>query len=249
MRRFKVTIAAVALVLTGLVYGQAGDDTAAILDKAHKALYPKGQDNTKKGSLSKNKGTIYVAGLELEFTQQIWVQYPGKFKEVMDMTVMNNAVKVTTVFDGKEGWIKANDMDIKVEKELLEEFQQVAYWMSLGQLKGLNDKGVKLSPIGEAQVNGKPAIGVKFSKEGKKDIDMYFDKATYLLVKTERRALDFMSGQETTEERIIQEYQDVGGQKMAKKVLMLRDGKKLLEAEVLESQLVERFDDGEFAKP
>ena len=33
-----------------------------------------------------------------------------------------------------------------------------------------------------------------------------------------------MTGQEVTEERIVQAYQDVGGRKMAKKVLVNRDG-------------------------
>ena len=36
---------------------------------------------------------------------------------------------VTTVFNGTEGWIKVNEMNIKVEKELLEEFKEMAYSM------------------------------------------------------------------------------------------------------------------------
>ncbi len=249
MHRLKYAIVAfVALAVVTAAGGQANDEAKAILDKAIKAHLPKGKADKKAGYQGKNKGTLHISGLKLEFTQQIWL-HSGKFKEVLDMTVMNKAVKVTTVYNGKDGWIKANDMNIDVSKEILAEFKEVGYMSGIGQLTGLRDKGLKLSLLGEVQVNGKPAVGIKVSKEGKKDIDLYFDKATGLMAKIERRAKDFMTGQEATEERIITEYQQVGDRKLAKKVTVNRDGKKLLDAEVVEIQLLDSIDDGEFAQP
>ncbi|MCI0685356.1 MAG: hypothetical protein L0Y71_24925 [Gemmataceae bacterium] len=208
MRGF-VTASVAAAMLLGLLVrsqagSQAGEEALAILDKAAQAHRSKDKDDKRQAYTGKNKGKIYVAGLELDFTQRVWLQPPGKFKETMEMNVMGQAVKVTTVFNGKEGWIKANDTEIKVADELLAEFKETAHWMKLGQLTGLkDDKDLKFSVIGEAQVNGKPAIGVKISKKGKKDIDFYFDKQTGLMAKTERRALDFQTKQEVTEERIV----------------------------------------------
>ena len=233
----------------GLGRRTSADEADDILAKAIKAHLPKGPNEKMKAFQGKNKGTLYVQGLELEFTQYIWLQTPGKFKEVMELSVMNQAVKTQTVFNGKEGWIKVNDKDIPVKDELLDEFKELAYVMSLGQLTGLKDKGLKFSLLGEVQVNGKPAVGVKISKEGKKDLDFYFDKATGLTAKFQRRARDFMSGQEVTEERIITAYQDVGDRKMAKRVEVLRDGKKLMDAEIIEARVLESHDDSEFAKP
>lgn len=246
-----VAIGAIVLIcLAGLGRRQASADEADdILARAQKAHLPKGPDEKMKAYYGKNKGTLYVQGLELEFTQEVWVQQPGKFKEVMDLNVNNVALKTQTVFNGKEGWIKVNDKDIPVKDELLEEFQDMAYMMSLGQLAGFKDKNLKFSLLGEVQVNGKPAVGVKISKEGKKDVDLYFDKATGLMAKTQRRARDFMSGQEVTEERVILEYQDVGDRKIAKRAEVLRDGKKLLTAQILEARVLEKHDDSEFAKP
>jgi hypothetical protein len=103
--------------------------------------------------------------------------------------------------------------------------------------------------LGEVKVNGKPALGIRVSKEGHKEISFYFDKATGLVAKVERRARDLQSGQEVTEERIITAYQEVGGRKIAKKVEVLRDGNALLEVEVIEARFVERFDDNHFTKP
>ena len=58
-----------------------------------------------------------------------------------------------------------------------------------------------------------------------------------------------MSGQEITEERFITEYQELNGQKVAKKVELQRDGKAFIELEILEVQMLEKLDDSEFARP
>lgn len=248
MRGFMAGSLALGLLLGLLSSSRAGEEAMAILEKATKAHGLKGDGDKKNGYTGKNKGKIHVAGLELEFNQQVWIEPPGKFKEQMEMSVMGQAVKVTTVFNGKQGWIKVNDMDIKVENELLDEFKETAHMMNLGQFTGLKDKALKFSVIGEAQVNGKPAVGVKISKEGKKDIDFYFDKETGLMAKTERRTVDFMTKQEVTEERIVTSYQDIAGRKLPKTVIVNRDGTKLLEAEVIEGQLVD-LGEAEFAQP
>jgi len=249
MHRLQLTVLACGLLLATTWAAQAGDEARAILEKAIKANQGKAKDEQKQAYHGKNKGKLFVAGLELDFTQEVWVQVPGKFKEVMDLTVMNQAIKQTTVFNGKEGWIKVNDKDIKVENEILAEFKEVAYMMGITQMLALKDKEIKLSLLGEVQVNGKPAVGVKISKEGKKDIDLYFDKTTGLMAKLERRAKDIMSGQEVTEERIVLEYQDVKDRKMPKKAQVRRDGKKFLEVEIVEVRFLEKLDDADFAMP
>jgi hypothetical protein len=249
MRVLLHILVAFPLLLGFVLVSRADDDVTAIIDKAVKAHGVKGGEGQNYGYRGKNKGTLHVMGLNLEFTQEIAVQTPDKFKEVMELTVMNQKITTITVFNGKEGWLKANDMDIKVEKELLAEFKEVGYMMRLSQGMFLKDKALEFSLLGEVQVNDKPAVGVKVAKKGQKDINFYFDKGTGLMAKMERRARDFLSGQETTEERIIMEYQDVKGRKLAKKVLVNRDGKKLLDAEVIEAELVDRLDDSEFAKP
>jgi hypothetical protein len=250
MRRLIAVLAAFGMFLgLALVSRAGGDETSAIIDKAIAAHGLKGKADKNHGYRGKNKGTLHVMGLDLEFTQEVTIQIPDKFKEVMDLSVMGQQIGVVSVFDGKQGWIKANGKEIKVENEILNEFKEAAYAMSLAQGLFLKDKGVKLSLLGEVQVKGRPTVGIKVSKEGHKELDFYFDKATGLIAKLERRARDFQAGQEVTEERIITEYQDVEGRKVAKKVEVLRDGKSFLEAEVLEVRFFDRIEDSEFARP
>ena len=250
MRRLTRVIGVLSAFLTLALLVQAGENEAAtVIDKAIKAHFPKGMDAKKTALRTKNKGTLHVMGLDLEFVQQVSVAPPGKFKEVMDITVLGKKVSVTSVYDGKNAWIRADDKDVPVTDDILNAFKEASY--SMGMMRGVfvKDKDVKYSLIGEADVKGKKAIGVTVSSKDKKDVSIYFDKQTHLITKIEMRTRDIQSGQEVMEERFVTEYQTVDGQKVAKKVEVLRDGKALLEAEVIETQMFEKLDDSEFAKP
>jgi outer membrane lipoprotein-sorting protein len=249
MRQTARLLAALGLLLGLAAPGRAADEAAAIIDKAVKAHFPKGMDTKNQGLRTKSKGTLHIAGMDLAFTQDVAVQSPDKFKEVMELTVMDKAVTVTSVYNGKEAWIRAGDQDVKVTEEILTEFKEAAYGMGLMQGVFLKDKSVTFTLVGEVKVKGKAAVGVTASRKGNKDINLYFDKETGLLAKVEMRRRDLMSGEEVTEERIITEYQDADGRKVAKKVEVLRDGKAFLEAEVTELKVLEKVDDSEFARP
>jgi hypothetical protein len=63
------------------------------------------------------------------------------------------------------------------------------------------------------------------------------------------RKRDQITKEEVTEERIIKEYQDVDGRKVAKKVEVLHDGKPYLQLELTEVKILEKVDDSEFVQP
>jgi hypothetical protein len=121
--------------------------------------------------------------------------------------------------------------------------------MQITRMAMLKDKKAEFSPLGEAKVNDKPAVGVKVSAKGHKDVNLFFDKETGLLAKVERRTLDAMSGEDVAEERIITEYQDIDGLKVAKKIIINREGKKFMEVELVEHKPQEKLDASEFGKP
>ena len=92
-------------------------------------------------------------------------------------------------------------------------------------------------------------MGVKVSSKGHRDVDLYFDKETGLLVKTEGRVKDDMSGQEVTEESFHSEYKEVQGTKQAHKFVVKRNGKLFMEGEATGVELSEKLDASTFAKP
>ena len=91
---------------------------------------------------------------------------------------------------------------------------------------------------------------MQVTKKGKRDVNLYFDKKTNLLVKAEYRALDPFTLQEVAQEKLFSGYKElVPGLKMASKELINSDGKRFMDMEITELRQVERHDDSVFARP
>ena len=51
----------------------------------------------------------------------------NKFKEAMELTVMDKKIVVTSVYNGKEAWIRSDNTDVPVTDEILAEFKEATY--------------------------------------------------------------------------------------------------------------------------
>jgi hypothetical protein len=249
MRKFWVTCVAFGLVFAFVQRAVAEDDLKGVVAKALKAHGGAEKLSKVQAVRTKTKGTVEVMGTS-NFSQESAVQYPNKIKDDMKLALMGNEIRILTIYDGKQGWFKVNDMEaMPMNDQLLDLMKETTYMMDVIRMAMLQDKKAELSALGEANVNGKPAVGVKVSTKGHKDINLYFNKETGLLAKLEHRTTDMQTQQEVGEERIMLEYQDVDGMKVAKKVLINRDGKKYVEAEVMDVKYADKIDDSEFSKP
>jgi hypothetical protein len=249
MRTVFPSLLTLGLLLAAGERARAQDDVRAIVQKALKAHGGAEKLDKFKAGQIKTKGKIELFD-GLPFTQEITYQLPNQFKEVTDLEVMGQKVAVTTGFDGQKGWLEVNGQAQELDDKLLTELKEAAHMLRVSRLTSLlEDQALKLSSLGEVKVEGKAATGVRVEAKGFRDISLFFDKDSGLLVKTERRAVDPMTGQEFTEERIITEYQKVEGLPSPKKAIVNRDGKKFLEAEVTEIKLLEKVDAQTFAKP
>jgi hypothetical protein len=247
MMRSYLTAALVGVLV--LAAGARADDSKDIIAKAIKAHGGEEVRAKQKAGQLKVKGKIEILG-GLDFTQESSFMLPDKFKEAVDMEVMGQKVHVVTVKNGDKVEIVANGQDVPVDDKVKTLIKNTLYVMKVGQLTSLlKDKEFELSALGEVKVNDKPAVGVLVKSKGHQDVSLYFNKETHLLAKIEHRTVDPQTGNEITEERIITEYGKTGDVPTAKKMLINHDGNKFMEAEVLETKLLEKLDDSEFAKP
>jgi hypothetical protein len=243
------------LLATGLVLyfvpsALAQGEVTAIIEKAVKAHGGAEKINKIKCVQSKSKGKLELFGSSIDMTQEVSVKFTGKFRETAEIDVNGQKVKVVSVFDGSKAAISANGQAVDINDKIMEEFKEGAYGMKVARLTNvLTDKSLQLSPLGESKVEDRPVVGVKIASKGHRDIDLYFDKGSGLLLKVQTRKNDLQTMQEVDEERIIKEYQDVDGQKMPKRVLVNHEGKKYLEVEVVEVKFPDDIDDSEFQKP
>jgi hypothetical protein len=253
MRRTLLVTAALGFVLaaTPCARADAESEARAIIDKAVKAHG--GADNLAKfkAGIVKMKGKVEVAGMAIEFTTTASVQMPDKMQVETNIDFMGNKVTFLQILNGDKGWIKFADKVMEMDKDQVAEAAEQFHAMRVASLAALSDKAFKLSPMGETKVNGKNAVGVQVSHKDRRDVNLFFDKETGLMVKAETRSKDLFGGndQEFTAETFYSEYKDFNGIKRPTKQILKRDGKDFGQFEITDFETKDKLDDSLFAKP
>lgn len=249
MRNLLSAVAVLAILAGSSEHVRADDSQAiAIVDKAIQAAG--GAEVLKKyqAVTSKMKGTVHVMGMDIEFTADVAAQGSNQQKVILEFSIDGTKFALTQVLNKDKGWNKLNDMVTDLDGDKLAEVQRAAHEQWLGTLLPLQSKDLQLTLIGESKVEDKPAIGIKATSKVRGDVTMYFDKETHLLVKTEARVKDDMSGQEMNQETIYSGHAAKGA-KLPTRLAVKRDGKAFLEAEISEIKAEEKLDESIFEKP
>jgi hypothetical protein len=156
----------------------------------------------------------------------------------------------TLAYTDKAGWTKMGDELNELSKEELAQHQEESRAMWLSSLLPLQGEGITLSLLGNKMVDDRPAVGVRASSKGHRDVDLFFDQETGLLVMLRHTVkAEELDGKEVTQETIFRDYKPVEGTQAAMKVLITRDGKKFVESEILKIEFHEKVDESLFEKP
>jgi hypothetical protein len=232
------------------------DDAGAqqVIDKAIQAAGGEAALSKWKAAKWSSKGTLHAMGAELPFTAQWAMYWPEKAHMSFDLEAGGMKINFTLVFNGNQGWIKINDQLMDMDNDRLKEQKESMHLGQVARLVGLKDKAYTLSALPEVMVKDKPAAGVKVEHKDHRDIQLYFDKATGLLVKTAMR-VKTDQGEDVNQETIYSDYQDAKDEKNNKankvpmKVLIQRDGQPYVESETVDYKVAEKLDDKQFEKP
>jgi hypothetical protein len=236
---------AVAQLAGTVARAAEGDDPKAIIDKAIQAHG--GAELLKKftAQQTKAKGKFYGLGDAIEYTAEGSIQLPDKVRTVIEAP----GFKIIQILNGDKGWVSAMGDTNEMNKEQLQAAKEEVYSAGLTRLVTLTGAGYELSPLPEAKVGGKAAAGVLVKHKGHKDVSLFFDKESGLLVKSERKAIDAMSGEEYTATAFPTDYKKVEGVMVAHKMTLNKNGDKLIEQEYTDYKLAEKLDDKPFEKP
>jgi hypothetical protein len=240
--RTPITIIFAAL----LIPAARGQDAArAIVEKAIQAhggalldKYPAGR--------AKVKGMIVLRGSDFPFTMERVFQMPGKLKATSEVVSQNVQRTVTYIANGNAVVAFAGGLAQELPQSQVQEMRTAVYVQNLTRLTPLlNDKKVKLAAAGEKSITGQPVVGVIVSSEGHKDVRLYFDPQTNLLVALERAGYDDQ-GKPVEHLEIYGGYREANGLKYSTKTLIKQNGKRYLESETLEFKPLEKVDSKEF---
>jgi hypothetical protein len=247
----RITIGAVLFVMAvGTLRSGDDKDVRATIAKAIRA---KGGDHEAKykGTIMKAAGTFHGAGEGIPFTGEWQVQGNKQSRAVLEIKVMNQTLTVAKTVNGDKGWMKFNDQvkDMSADELAEEKDDLYARWVS--SLVPLKDKAFKLAPLGEVKIDDKAATGVRVSREGKRDVNLYFDNGTGMLVKTEHQVKDVAGGgdKEVLQETYFSDFKDFKGAKYPTKFTIKREGKLYVEGDVSDIRPVEMIEAAVFARP
>src|SRR4051794_5082609 len=152
------------------------------------------------------------------YTGEVAVQEPDKIRIEFNVEVSGMTFTFVRVVNGDKGWVHVMDTTQEMGQAALAEAKEGLYAGRVKALGALTGKGFTLAPLGESKVGDRPVVGVRVSHKGHRDINLFFDKKSGLLLKSERRAKDEMGGGEFTQEELYDDYKEVGGVQHAMKI-------------------------------
>jgi hypothetical protein len=231
---------------------RADDQTEmqALVDKAVKAAGGKDKLARLAAATWKSKGRLNIKDETIGLTVDASWQGLDQCKLDLSADVMGRTETAILIINKKKGWLKVRDRVQEAPKDFLTLLKPDLYALrSVQMLLPLQDKTCKLSPLGELKIGDQETVGIKVTRKGYPDLDIFFDKTSMLAVKCQMMFKDSRGGQEVSHEFFFSAYKATDGLSHFTKVTFKRDGNQHLETEVSELQALETLDNGTFDKP
>jgi hypothetical protein len=248
MRDFpRLALALVLVIVPSAGRADEPADAQAILDRALKAHGGAEAFARTRQLIRTVSGSMSFLGKDLPFTAEETMDLPGRFRAAYELSVGGQKYPLTLVIDGNRGWRATGGMVLDLAAEELQELKEEIYVWWLATLAPLKDKSFALAPVPDAQVEGKPAAGVKVTRLGHEDVRLFFDKGSGLLVKIERRGKEM--GAIVAKEYLFAGHKNFDGLLLPTKYVNVTNGKKIAEVSSISYRLPNRFEDGTFSRP
>jgi hypothetical protein len=238
------------LLLAAGPLGAADRDAAlAVIEQAVKAHGGAEALTKAQTSVRTATGVLMTFGKETPFTDELTTQLPDRFRLALDARMGQQKARIIQVVNGDRGWESTGGAVSELGKERLDELRQEAFvrlWLAT-LLPLRKDGSLELGVLADAKVNGQPAAVVKVSRKGQPDLKFYFDKASNLLLKIDRRASE--AGLVFDQEFSFSDYKDFDGVKLATTQVETRGGKKFAELTGISYKFPRSIDENVFNRP
>jgi hypothetical protein len=219
-----------------------------IIDKGIQALGGLEKLSKTEAANFQGKGTFYGMGQAAEFKGEWWIQPPDKFKNAISVDAGGQKMEFVQVLNGDKGWATMGSLE-----EMTEDQRNIIkddlYVRRIAHLVVLKDPQYKLTSLGKSKVGDAEVWGVKVANNPHKDVNLFFDQKTGLLLRLQRQGKDPMSMQEVQWEMDYGNYKDEDGIKIARKISMKKDGNDFIDMTITGHKLADRLEDKIFNKP
>lgn len=237
-------------ILAGLAPADShAEDAKAIIEQA--AAAHGGVETLAKypAARIKVKGTIEVQRQQAPYSSQSVYFMPDRVRSTVTLTIQNVARTVEQVQNGDRAAMIVGGLAQHVTEAQGQELKTSMYCQNIARLVPLlKDSKFTLTAVGDKLIDDKRTAAVRVASAGHKDITLYFDAESHLLVMLERPGFDAAGGQ-LDQQEFYSDFHTASGLKYAGKTKVVQNGKVTRESEVIEFQPLERVDAREFALP
>ena len=225
----------------------AQDDPKAIIQKAIQAKGGADRIDRYPAAVIETKGTLFQGGHAVPFTARTVYELPDRGRIALEQEVLGGKIQAVQIFDGSKARVTVNGQPRELSDVQVRDFRESIYAQNVMRLTPLlKDPGFTLAAADATTVGGKPAVGVKVSSKDHRDVTLYFDRDSGLLVKADRPVVNAM-GKEVKQEQTYADYKAFEGLKHPLHTVVTRDGQKLMESETVDFKPLEKADPREFA--
>jgi hypothetical protein len=225
--------------------GRAETAAEALLARAIKAHG--GEKALARHKAVRLKLRLTEAETHFTYNHEWLVAAPNRLKDTGDGYYLGRRIVTTYATDGKVARSFILGKLVTLDGKQAEWYKDRAHLMQVMRLVPLKEKHYHLQAAGETKVDGKTAVGLLVHANGHKDITLYFDSQTSLVVMVEHKVTD-SSGEEVTEQRFYRDYPKKDPVPYARKVIVKQGGKTVEQLAVVKVQLLEKVDDREFRR-
>lgn len=179
--------------------------------------------------------------------EDVW-RLPDRYKTTSSLTLQGQKVTQTLCINGNEGWAAVNGQVQPLPPQGFKEMKEQKWAEDFDRLLPLRDKSLKLTRIMDSKVDDRPLAGIEVEAEGHRQVRLYFDKESGLLVKREQEVMG-ETGKLVAQSVVFSGFEDKGGVKHWTKITAYRDGQRYISATLRQLEIDRKNDATEFAKP
>jgi hypothetical protein len=231
------------------VVAASGQQPRELVERAIKAHG--GADRLSRQRLMREQasGVVHAAGTTKDVTSETLIRHPSQFRNARTMRVSGKPWHITQVLDGDRGWLNENGVTSQAEERTLAGWREQAHAHYLATLTPLlaADKGYELAALDEVKINGRAAQGIKVSCKGHREVRLWFDRESGLLVRKDFQARE--GGKEAVQEEVFSDFKEFDGLKRPTRVVISFNGVTQAELTITDVRFLDRVDDKEFARP
>lgn len=195
------------------------------------------------------RGTMKVGERDVPFVAETVTELPQGFRNHLTLApdTPSKLVLVQLLHKGKPS-LYLNGTQQAISPAQLEEFRETLLIQQAMRLVSLvRENGLTLEWAGKGLVNDRPADWVVVRAEGRRPLRMSFDTETGYLVRTTHTVL--VDGKPLLQEETYGDFRKLGLYKRPVKMITTRDGKPLIDAELVDVRYPDKISEAEFLAP